>query len=175
MSCFALIDRDYMFETEVEDLIEKARSEAVNLHIWKRKEIENYLIVPKAMHRLIKSKSVSFAEFEHDLEGYIDANFKEDIIDQYATKIQDVSRNNPTKPIKITAGEAHKKARHYIDQKWININNKIDLLPGKIFVQSMVQYMFTTYATQFKISKLLKVMTKNEVDVEVKNLLDALS
>jgi len=54
---YCLLDSDYHTGAEIADRYDDARSRGVQLHIWKFKEIENYLLVPEAIHRYIGSKS----------------------------------------------------------------------------------------------------------------------
>jgi hypothetical protein len=50
---YCLFDSDYHTDEEIEERITDAKRLSVELHIWKKKEIENYLLVPSAINRLI--------------------------------------------------------------------------------------------------------------------------
>ena len=49
---FVILDRDYRSEDECHSLREKFREWGLTCHIWKRHEIENYLLVPGVIARL---------------------------------------------------------------------------------------------------------------------------
>lgn len=51
-----LLDSDYHTEAEIEERLREARERGVELKIWQRKEIENYLLVPQAISRVIGAR-----------------------------------------------------------------------------------------------------------------------
>ena len=56
IKCMAILDRDYFPEEMLSRKAEAAKNNKLNLHIWKRKEIENYLLEPQVLYRLIHGK-----------------------------------------------------------------------------------------------------------------------
>ena len=48
---YCVLDSDYHTEEEIRDRLEEASVKGVELHVWERKEIENYLFVPAAILR----------------------------------------------------------------------------------------------------------------------------
>jgi hypothetical protein len=55
---YAILDRDYFPDDEVDERYEDAKAWSIDLHVWRRKEIENYLLVPSAISRAIASGSL---------------------------------------------------------------------------------------------------------------------
>jgi len=53
---YCILDSDYHVGLEVLARKEEARSKGVDLHVWERKEIENYLLVPDAICAAIASR-----------------------------------------------------------------------------------------------------------------------
>ena len=53
---YCIFDSDFHVEEEKKQRLLDAKSNDINLHIWNKKEIENYLLVPSAICRLIKDK-----------------------------------------------------------------------------------------------------------------------
>ena len=49
---FALLDRDYRSDPECKAVKDKLSRLGVHCHIWKRKELESYLLQPSAIARL---------------------------------------------------------------------------------------------------------------------------
>jgi hypothetical protein len=52
----ALFDRDYRCQEEVESFIKELEKEADFVHVLSKKEIENFLLVPKALEKTILGK-----------------------------------------------------------------------------------------------------------------------
>lgn len=50
---FCLLDRDYHTDSEINDRLEESKKRGVELHIWSKKEIENYLLVPETIARIV--------------------------------------------------------------------------------------------------------------------------
>jgi predicted ATP-dependent endonuclease of OLD family len=50
---YCILDSDYHNKEEIKDRYKDAHDKQVRLHIWQRKEIENYLLVPVAIFRII--------------------------------------------------------------------------------------------------------------------------
>lgn len=53
ISAYCILDSDYHTPKEIETRQKDAEAKNVRLHIWQRKEIENYLVVPAAIRRII--------------------------------------------------------------------------------------------------------------------------
>ncbi len=53
---YCVLDSDFHTEDEIGRRLNEAKAKKVNLHIWRRKEIENYFLVPSAIARLIAQK-----------------------------------------------------------------------------------------------------------------------
>jgi predicted ATPase len=49
---FLILDRDYRTPATVDALLERLREVGIDGHVWERKELESYLIIPSALARL---------------------------------------------------------------------------------------------------------------------------
>lgn len=59
---YCIFDSDYHTEKEINKRKEDAQKRNISLHIWSKKEIENYLINPKVIHRVLKKKNIEISE-----------------------------------------------------------------------------------------------------------------
>ena len=87
ITCFCILDRDYFTEDYVNRQIKDAKAAHLNLHIWSKKEIENYLLIPKAIFRIIDKPEVDYNVFLENFNELIDSQ-KDDIIWKYADQLQ---------------------------------------------------------------------------------------
>jgi hypothetical protein len=53
---FCLLDRDYHDDEEVAARLKEAAERGVELHVWQSKEIENYLLNPAVIHRVLSKR-----------------------------------------------------------------------------------------------------------------------
>jgi hypothetical protein len=58
---FLILDRDYRTPETVNALLDRLRETGIDAHVWERKELENYLIIPSVLARLsgVKQESVA--------------------------------------------------------------------------------------------------------------------
>lgn len=56
---YCILDRDYHSEGEIDRRLAEAARNGIQLHIWSKKEIENYLLSPKVLHKLIRARQRS--------------------------------------------------------------------------------------------------------------------
>ena len=84
---YCVLDRDYHTEDEVQERLEDARVKGVELHVWMRKEIENYLFVPAAMVRVAQDLNPGLGDVEARVVEQIDRlaeEFRTEIIELIA-------------------------------------------------------------------------------------------
>ena len=94
---YCLLDSDYHTEEEIASRYNEAEKNGINLKIWKKKEIENYLIVPSAIKRIIEKESkneINIGEIKSKIESLIES-LKEDYLDLLTDKIHiDATENS---------------------------------------------------------------------------------
>ena len=62
---YCFLDRDYLPDEAIETRYDEAKSAGINLTIWSVKELENFLIIPTAIARLIANKTKKAVDFRH--------------------------------------------------------------------------------------------------------------
>lgn len=149
-----------------EDLIKEKHDEALdnhlNLHIWKRKEIENYLLEPEVLFRLSKQEEEKHDIFMHELERFVDT-FEDNVFDQYAEHI--------LKFRKIDVSTANAQAREYMKNKWIDLRSKLSMVGGKKFLKELIKWFRKVYGENITQSKIISEFNKDEFDEEIKNVI----
>lgn len=165
IKCMAILDRDYFPEEMLSRKAEAAKNNKLNLHIWKRKEIENYLLEPQVLYRLINGKE-TYDEFLNKLEALVD-KFKDDVFDQYAAQLIRYNK-------KLDTSTANKKAREFIRQNWISLKSKLSLVSGKEMLKEINQWMNKEYKIKCTMNILLREFTKEDVCDEMKEILEQL-
>jgi len=165
--CYAILDRDYYTDLQIEEQKKKAIENHLILYIWNKKELENYIVNPKALFKLLRKPEDQYYSFVEKYEELVDS-FKDVIIDSYTTKIQETER-------KLTAGTAAKQAREYVDLRWTNLHEKIAIVPGKDLLKETNHWIKENYNISCSIKRIFSVMKPEDIDSEMKNLLDRLN
>lgn len=165
--CFAILDRDYYIDCQIDEQKKKALDNHLLLHIWSRKELENYIIVPEVLFRLLHSSGEKLEDFINKYELLIDT-FKNDIIDSYTTKIQENDRG-------LAAGTSAGQARDYVNSKWTNLEDKLYLVPGKDLLRASNKWMTENYKVSCSMRSIFNVMKPDDIDPEIIQVLEKLN
>ena len=161
--CYAVLDRDYYIGNHIESIQEKAKENCLILHVWSKKELENYLINPKVIYKIIADCCEKYEDFILKFENLVNS-FKDDVIDSYTTKIHEDDR-------KLTAGTAASKARDYVDGKWNCLENKLSIVPGKELLKTVNKWIKDDYKVSCSMNTIFNNMELDDIDSEIKELL----
>ncbi|MEO7531700.1 MAG: ATP-binding protein [Sediminibacterium sp.] len=157
---YCIFDSDYHTEDEKNKRLKDAELNEINLHIWNKKEIENYLLVPAAIIRLIKAKKkVDIPEKTViDMIDQFCNELKDDVIDNYAIEIRNKDNSKDLKTI-------NQQARKYIKEKW-DIE-KWSLVPGKTVMSKLSLWVSETYRISLNKFTIAREISLNEIDSEI--------
>jgi hypothetical protein len=163
---YCIFDSDYHTKFEIEERLKEASNIGLNLHIWSKKEIENYLINPKVIHRIIlqKGKKVNVSTLDELITqlNILCESFKEEVIDDYATEFQ-------AKDKSIVVKTANQKARDYINSIWES--EKFSLIPGKKFISSLSGWSSTKYRVNLNAFIISREFRKEEIPKEINRII----
>jgi predicted ATP-dependent endonuclease of OLD family len=165
---YCIFDSDYHTKEEIKERIEESEKIGLNLHIWSRKEIENYLVEPKVILRLIKSCNNKAIVNLQDVEAKINSiceELKEEVIDDFATEIHSKDKGNVVKT-------ANQKAREYVNSQWDNC--KICLVPGKKLISAISKWTNKDFKLNLNAFKLARSFNKEEINTEIVNLIQTI-
>lgn len=93
------------------------------LHIWKKKEIENYLLIPEAIFRITKQTKEKYKDFLVKFEALVDEE-KDNIVDQIPQHFKEAN-------VGWSVSTCNQQARKVIEKKWKSLEEKLSLVPGK--------------------------------------------
>ena len=111
---YVLLDRDYRADAEVSKVHSALEAVGVHAHVWRRKELENYLLDPAALARESKS---SLSHISSQLESITD-DMTEDVLAQFA-KERHFSGAAGNRDIARTISETNTELRpRVVDPEW---------------------------------------------------------
>ena len=158
IKCYCILDRDYRSEQEVESTRTEADNNHLNLHIWDRKEIENYMIVPEAFFRISGLPQEKHEEFIMELGEIIDG-FRSHVQDEYGHFYQQAYKKQYL--------ECSIKAREYVERHWTSMNEKIRIVPGKEVLRRIRDHMKNKYKASCTDDAIIRNILPEEVDDEI--------
>jgi len=168
INVYCILDSDYHSENEIEERTKEAQSMGILLHIWKKKEIENYLLSPAAIYRIIKrNKRTSQAltlQIVIDKLDEIGESMKTGITDKFANELQ--SKNRKWQP-----STANQKAREKVETLW---KEKLDVVSGKEVLNNLNNWCNREFKTSVSTNGLARELTSDEMPDEMKVVISAI-
>jgi hypothetical protein len=168
---YCVFDRDYRDTSELVDRMDRAREEKIDLHIWRRKEIENYLVCPLAVHRIIASPAKGDASRTvEDVALHIDGlvrSLEGHTVELIASEIQ---RRN--KGLELRA--AMRLARVQVDERWKTEEGRLSLVSGKELLARIAEWAKSTFGVSITARRILRELRYDEIPCEMAAVISAI-
>lgn len=168
LNVYCILDSDYHDVDEISERKKEAEKLGIKLHIWHQKEIENYLICPTAIYRIIARKRTNIKALT--LNRIIKAideiteGMKEDYIDKIADQISSKNRN-------LQPSSINKTARDKVANLW---NKKNEILSGKEILKKVNIWSNENFKTSITAVTLASELNYDEIPNEIKDVLNAI-
>jgi hypothetical protein len=171
LSTYCLLDSDYHLEEEIKGRIKEAENNGIRLHIWERKELENYLLVPEALQRLIvklsrKKKNLPGTQQVREAMVEIAEGMKQGVIDSFA---QEFRLAQP----QLAVPNWNHSARKLVELSWRSFTGKMSMVSGKSMLAELNKWSQKGLAVSFTNARLAAELTREEIDDEAVRLLEA--
>jgi hypothetical protein len=169
---YCILDSDYHTETEIGKRYREAKAAGVQLRIWGKKEIENYLLVPSAIQRLIASriprrKTPPTIEIIERKLDEICSELKDNILDALSSEI--LSQDH-----KLGAAGANKLARAYIAQSWKTFDGRLSIVSGKEVISKFSKWSQDQFNVSFNASNIARNINDDEIPDEIIEIISAI-
>ena len=170
---YCILDRDYHTDDEVEERLKEARTRAVELHVWRRKELENYLLVPSAISRLMKNRArraraaITSEAVREKIEA-IACTMREEVTDKFVSSFLDQDRQ-------AGAARASSRAREHVSGLWGSTSLQITIVPGKEVIRQLSKWAADEFRASFSAIALAREIRSDETDEEVVTVLGAMA
>lgn len=163
---FCILDHDYHTEAEIEELYRKASESHLKLHIWKRKEIENYILTPPSIFRVSNASPDQFDAFLSELSYELDS-LRESTLDPIMDQLW--ARDKKKMP-----SYYRKPAEDILNASWSSLDGKLSIANGKDLITTINAWIRKRYKKSCSRSKLLSALTPEDISTEVKEVIDSL-
>jgi len=165
IKAYCVLDCDYHSEAEKQARLEKAKSQGIYLHIWKRKEIENYLLAPEVIARVIKRRT----KFAPPTADEIAAILAQECESEKDTVLDGIAACQDRK---LGAGGAIKRSREFLNLNWRS--RKIELVSGKDMLSRLNNCLREKYQTNVGAVAIARAFHPSEIPEEVHGVIEAI-
>ena len=173
IAVYCILDSDYHTESQKAERREQAIRNNVRLHIWSRKEIENYLIVPTAIIRAIEERVAkrtnppSLIEVEQEIDRAIDS-LKDGAFDSISNEILLDDR-------KLGQVGANKAARNLLEKYWGSRDSRLDVVSGKAVLTHIARWSQEQFGVSLNSPLIARSMRPSEVPLELRRVLETIA
>jgi hypothetical protein len=174
----AILDRDYRSDGECASITDICKSFCNYVVIHKRKEIENFLLLPTAIDRAAARKVADRArrtgtgmKYRSDTAKLLNdfaGSKKSYVIAQYLADRRRFERTNAPTTHEATINEA---ALEEFDARWKDVNSRLDIIPGKEAMSAINEHLQSQYGVTVTPTAIIDAMQVDEIPAEMKQLL----
>lgn len=173
IKCFALADRDYRDIRVVEKIQEEAEQEHLLLHVWEKKEIENYLLNTTILYQFVPKKlGIGYESFIKTIDDLVELQ-KDSVFDSYSTqyRVDNKLLSNEQWELKT----CNQNARKFLETHWTTLDNKLSLVGGKDFLSCIFAYFKDEYKVSLSKQKIIQSFTPTTIPQEIREFLAQLN
>lgn len=175
----AIFDRDYRCTEEIQR-IESDLSALKFARVLRRKEVENYLLVPTAIERAIEhalserarrsgAPSPTARPIGEMLQEITDP-MRDETIAQYVSKRTQYLRSSGVDPATITA-----QTLRDLHAKWADLSQRMEIVPGKEVLARLNELLSRELGLSLTARSIVSQMTENDVPGDLNGLLEDLN
>jgi energy-coupling factor transporter ATP-binding protein EcfA2 len=157
-----VLDRDYRTDETVHDLKESLSQAGIESHVWEKKELESYLLIPEAMARI---SGVTLAV----MQGLIDeaaSSLRTKVFARYLEERQETERSGRRHAVSVT-----ETYTPIFDEMWRHEEIRIAMVPPKEVLHSVNQKLQDLGANAVSIPNLSNRIRRDEVVPEMRDFL----
>lgn len=156
-----LLDRDYRDSRSVAQVIRKFDRVGARCHVWQRKEIENYLLLPSLIARAVElTESVASQLLDQVLESLHDES--KDLWQTQRFRLRDRSRDE---------GKVWAEASASFDAAWSAADERAALVPGKRAISELSRVIQASHRRSISARKLAAAVVPGELPDEIERFI----
>ncbi len=170
----AIYDRDYYPEEEIADMLKQLKKHLTVAEVLQRKEIENYLLVPSVLNRLM----ATLVTAQHDPTTVLSVgDVRSDVI---LTQITDEMRHEvqaqyvARKCQYLRSSDASiptAAATRWFDERWNLLDKRLCITPGKQTLRRFKDKMQELYGVSFSDNRIADEFRSDEIPTDLADLL----
>ena len=163
IECICILDHDFSSDKEFESAIDSAKKNSLQLIVWQRREIENYLLNPKVIFRTIQSREPEFGDFLTRFIEVVDSFLYEPDAQHFFQK------KHVAKP-----ADSDKFITGHFAKQTMSLEEKIAIVPGRKTLQALRDMLRTHYHTLCSINDIICHFKTGEIPEEIQFALNTI-
>jgi energy-coupling factor transporter ATP-binding protein EcfA2 len=169
---YCIFDRDYHTDADIRERHESATAHRIDLHIWGKKEIENYTVSASSLDRHIntnkrKGRQVTQENVAEELDRICES-LKDEVMDLIAEEF--IRRTRP----RNAARDGNNYAREQLAGRWTSLSGKLGVVGGKRLVSRISEWTQSVYGIGVNPGALARSMDASEIDPEMRSIITAI-
>jgi energy-coupling factor transporter ATP-binding protein EcfA2 len=169
---YCIFDSDFHTPNQIAARNEEAAQKAVILHIWTKKELENYVLVPEAILRTLSAKArdtvprlsaeliaQKLFEFAGELE--------DEVMDAFAAEYFTDNRSGGMT-------QANRSARERMAADWNTTDGRLSLVSGKRLLARLSEWTQENYGVTISAVRVARAMRRTEIPDEIVRVITAI-
>jgi hypothetical protein len=165
---YCILDRDYHTDEEIRERYTLAEENHLILHVWEKKELENYILSPKAIARVVGipvegEEYTSFCNALFEALGQLADQTKDSILDHYCN--QDKSKN---------PSYFRPSVEGFFNPRWETLSGRLSIACGKDILSLVNSWIRSTYKRGSSRSRIISALAVDDVPDEMKSVIDDL-
>jgi hypothetical protein len=178
----AILDKDYRCDAECASIANECKEFCNNAIIHKRKEVENFLLVPDAIDRAVVRKIADRTKRGGEVRSYmagaaamLDAFAAEKrsyVTAQYVHNRRRFERVRSPTTHETTVTEL---ALQEVEAYWGNASSRLTIIPGKEAMSAINQQLQAGYGISLTATAIIDAIAIHEIPTEMKELITAIA
>lgn len=170
INIIGVLDRDYYPDSYLSSIKERAEDKnRLKLHIWAKKEIESYILIPEVLFRI--SKGQNRDKFYQELEDICET-FREETLGKFFDKmISHGTGDGKELDSKWEASKKYSKCQELFDnRRKVSLENKMSMINGKDLKSEIYKFINKEYHQNCTDGIIFKEINREEVHKDIENL-----
>jgi predicted ATP-dependent endonuclease of OLD family len=176
VKCYVVLDRDFHTDQEIDEIVNNLEQKDVKVHVWARKEIENYAINYDALYRMFTDEfckrhgdveiPLSSIEFKEKILSFFE-DFKGYVLSQTITNRVETRPDHSVDPSTITS-----QVLEEFENDWQGIEFRRKVVPGKDFFAKLNVWLTEEYHLTMSVSHVINSIRSEEIEPEVREVIN---
>ena len=163
---YCILDRDYHTQSEIDDLYKKAKDNHLYLHVWNKKELENYIVTPTSLFRMLGLPKEKYDDFVQEMYEQLDPLYGS-ALSSMMDHFQSLERGKASSYYMMLA-------KTVLDSKWQTLEGRLSIVNGKDCIATINKWVREKYGKSCSKIALMNALMPEDIDDEISDVIKEL-